>query len=221
MFSRIHEKLGTAGFVISVVALIAALTGAAYAAGGLTAKQEKQVKKIAKKFAGKNGAQGPQGPKGDTGPQGPKGDTGPEGPEGPRGLQGVPGQTGFTATLPAGETETGAWAAGPKAKTTTVSLSFNIPLEEAPENVFYVNTEGKELLGVGGTGATRTAEICEGSAEEPTAPPGTVCIYAAEESVEGPEGFNAFSTHKWVSGATFNFTLSENHFGLGTWAVTG
>ena len=32
MFDRIHQKLGTAGFVISIVALVAALGGGAYAA---------------------------------------------------------------------------------------------------------------------------------------------------------------------------------------------
>jgi hypothetical protein len=71
----IHQKLGTAGFVISIIALVAALGGSAFAAkGALTHKQKKEVKKIAqteaKKFAGKPG---PAGAKGDTGPKGDRG----------------------------------------------------------------------------------------------------------------------------------------------------
>ena len=51
MFSRIHEQLGTAGFVISIVALVFAMAGGAIAAnGGLNGKQKKEVKKFAKKY---------------------------------------------------------------------------------------------------------------------------------------------------------------------------
>jgi len=247
MISRIHSKLGTAGLVVAIVALVVALTGVAVAAAGLNGKQKKEVKSIAKQFAGKNGA---QGPKGDTGATGSAGKNGADGAPGTNGknvvLTAEPagancanagtkvevegnaaskkyvcnGQTGFTETLPSGETETGAWAAGAKAKTTIVPISFNIPLAEAPANLYYVNPEGKELLGVGVGGPSRPAENCLGSAEEPTAPPGVVCVYAASESVEAPEGFNAFAVNRFVSGATFNYTLTENHQGLGTWAVT-
>jgi hypothetical protein len=227
MLTRIHEKLGTAGFVIAVIALIAALTGAAYAAGGLTAQQEKQVNKIAKKFAGKNGKngkEGPQGVKGDPGAPGAKGAPGAPGAKGDPGAPGAPGQEGSPWTaggvLPSGETETGAWAAGPKAKTTIVPISFNIPLAEAPANLYYVTPDGNELIGVGVGGESRPAENCLGSAEEPSAPPGVVCVYAESESTELSEGFNAFSVHMFVSGATFNFSMTENHQGIGTWAVT-
>ena len=50
MISRIHSKLGTAGFIVAIVALVAAL-GVALAASGLNSKQKKEVKKIAKQFA--------------------------------------------------------------------------------------------------------------------------------------------------------------------------
>ena len=73
MFSRMHDKLGTAGLVVAIVALVFAMVGGAYAAGGLTKQQEKQVTKIAKKYAGKPGAQGPQGPQGPAGLVGAKG----------------------------------------------------------------------------------------------------------------------------------------------------
>jgi hypothetical protein len=92
VISRIHQKLGTAGFIISIVALVAALGGGAYAAsGGLNGKQKKEVEKIAKKYAGKpgaNGAPGAAGPAGSTGPAGAKGDAGTNGANGSPGAAG-------------------------------------------------------------------------------------------------------------------------------------
>lgn len=95
MISRIHQKLGTAGFVISIVALVAALGGGAYAAsGGLTGKQKKEVEKIAKRYAGKPGATGATGPAGAAGPAGAKGDTGAKGDPGTNGTAGSNGTNG-------------------------------------------------------------------------------------------------------------------------------
>jgi hypothetical protein len=98
MLSRIHQKLGTAGFVISIVALVAALGGGAYAASnGLNSKQKKEVQKIAKAEAKKvAGTPGPAGPKGDTGSAGgagPKGDTGAQGAPGANGGAGAAGKS--------------------------------------------------------------------------------------------------------------------------------
>jgi predicted lipoprotein with Yx(FWY)xxD motif len=90
MISRIHQRLGTVGFVISIVALVAALSGGAYAAGGgLTGKQKKEVEKIAKNVSkpGKTGPSGPAGPTGATGPQGNAGASG-VGTEGKEGKAG-------------------------------------------------------------------------------------------------------------------------------------
>lgn len=221
MLSRIHEKLGTVGFVLAVVALIAALAGTAFAAAGLNSKQKKEVKKIAKTFAGKPGPAGAQGPKGDTGAQGPKGDTGPKGDageKGERGLQGIPGETGFTETLPSGETETGTWALGPFAKTALVPLTFNIPLAEAPEELHFVNEAGEEKTGEGSFG---TAVNCLGSAEEPTAPAGEVCVYESA-NFGGAAGFSGNSVIEalFTAGATFNYGIAEGQVAEGTWAVT-
>jgi Collagen triple helix repeat (20 copies) len=98
MISSIHRKLGTAGFIISIVALVAALGGGAYAAsGGLSGKQKKEVEKIAKKYAGKpgaNGAAGPAGPAGAAGAKGDKGETGGKGEKGEAGSPGTPGTLG-------------------------------------------------------------------------------------------------------------------------------
>jgi hypothetical protein len=86
MSQRLHNRLGTTGLIIAIVALVAALGGGAYAASGaLTGKQKKEVEKIAKKYAGKNGA---------TGAAGPQGASGPSGSPGAKGNSGAPGQNG-------------------------------------------------------------------------------------------------------------------------------
>jgi len=91
MFSKLHDRLGTAGLVIAVIALVAALAGTAFAASGLNGKQKKEVKKIAKQYAGKRGPVGPAGP---AGAPGAKGDTGAKGDKGDAGNAGTPGAPG-------------------------------------------------------------------------------------------------------------------------------
>jgi hypothetical protein len=117
VISHIHHKLGTAGFIISIVALVAALGGGAYAAsGGLNGKQKKEVEKIAKKYSGKPGApgvagaQGSAGAKGDTGAPGAagangSGEKGEKGDPGERGEQGDPGAIPNIITLAPGNGE--------------------------------------------------------------------------------------------------------------------
>jgi hypothetical protein len=101
MFKRIHQKLGTAGFVISIVALVAALGGGAYAASGghatASAKQGKQGKQ------GKPGKTGPAGPAGSAGPQGPAGAKGDAGANGTNGVAGTNGKSVALGTATAGE----------------------------------------------------------------------------------------------------------------------
>jgi hypothetical protein len=99
MLTRIYQRLGTAGFIISIVALVAALGGGAYAAsGGLSSKQKKEVQKIAqteaKKFAGKQGAAGATGPQGAAGPKGDPGAAGLNGGPGEKGASGEKGDPG-------------------------------------------------------------------------------------------------------------------------------
>lgn len=91
MLNRMHERLGTAGFIVSVIALVFALAGGAYAAkNGLSGKQKKEVKSIATSVA--KGLQG-------TGPQGPKGDPGAAGAAGKDGTNGTPGAPGADGKL--------------------------------------------------------------------------------------------------------------------------
>ena len=228
MRKKLTEPFGKAGLTVAILALVLAMVGGAYAAGGLTKSQEKQVKKIAKKFAGKNGAPGATGPAGAAGPAGAKGDTGavgpqgPAGPTGPQGPQGEPGTTGFTKTLPSEETETGLWSAQAfnkaREELVYVPLSFNIPLEEAPNTIH--NPVGQTEPG------------CTGDVEHPGAAPGNLCVFEGE-TILHKGGLHFYvpltmsgSIGAETSGADVLFTteepttVGEEVTAEGTWAVT-
>jgi hypothetical protein len=200
MISRIHEKLGTAGFVIAIVALIAALGGTALAAAGLNSKQKKEVKKIAKSFQGK----GPTGPAGPAGPQGSKGDAGAAGKEGPQGgtgsigatgLQGATGEAGAcsnanpTCDLPPGATLTGNWgfvaparatgSSGDEVEVVSLDYSLRIPQFSAnPPEVRWIGSDGWLEAG----DPPYDTVNCPGTPAEPEAEPGFLCIYAVRVS---------------------------------------
>jgi hypothetical protein len=232
MFSRIHQRLGTAGLIVAVVALVAALAGGAYAAnGGLNKQQKKQVRNIAKneskkwskKFSKRFAKQGPQGDKGDTGATGatgatgPKGATGSPGEPGEDGEDGAPGtsaeatgyagsecaeasgeegievtsagspqyvcngkdgedgETGFTETLPSGQTETGDWSM-PAATITELleskvplpTISFTIPLAEelTGPQTHYVPVGGSEVKAEGEGDLTSGSNVVENVSTE-------------------------------------------------------
>lgn len=106
MFSTLRTRFGIPG-VISVMALVFAMLGGAYAAnnssdGGKATASAKKPKK---------GPRGPKGPKGDTGPagpQGPGGANGKDGANGSNGANGAPGKSVTTSSFggfdePAGE----------------------------------------------------------------------------------------------------------------------
>jgi hypothetical protein len=90
---RLKEPFGKAGLTVAVLALVLAMVGGAYAAGGLSKAQEKQVTKIAKKYAGKPGSDGATGPAGPAGPPGP-------GKDGTNGTNGTNGKTVLHGTTP-------------------------------------------------------------------------------------------------------------------------
>jgi len=192
MISRMRQQLGPAGFVVAIIALVAALAGGAYAAsgGGLTGKQKKEVEKIAKKVV-KQGPVGPQGPAGTNGSNGKDGAAGANGTNGADGEDGTPGTPGTPGepgpegspwtdggTLPSEATETGAFFM--EAGGTEIDyepISFPIPLARA-------DAEGIEVKTVG---TTQTDPDCFGSALQPEAAPGVLCIYSSvlpEDSVE-------------------------------------
>lgn len=250
LYQRFHDRFGTAGVILGVIALILALGGTALAASGLNSKQKKEVKNMIKKYS-KPGPQGPQGPQGNPGPPGPAGKDGTNGTNGTNGKDGnsvvvapeekganctqggvkvtveetagqnyvCNGQTGFTDHLPSGKTETGTWAVGISGAAYMVAIEFNIPLEEAPE-LGFVNVAGEEAGD--NEEEPHAVEHCTGSAEEPSAPAGYVCIYGASENIEG-FGFvwpAAGNINTFVSGAVFPYTAGAGKSAWGTWAVT-
>lgn len=255
MFTRIQDRFGMAGMVVAIIALIAALSGAAYAAkGGLTGKQKKEVEKIAKKYAGKPGAPGAKGdagaagaagPKGDAGAQGPKGDPGVQGPKGDKGEKGPKGDKGDPWTpesqLPAGATETGAWALPIASgfEITRVPISFTVPLADelsgadcatkpVPDTcrVHYINQAGEEVVNEGGEKESDPAH-CNGTAAAPSADPGHFCIYTGFESsliANNQFIFQLDTNTPGVSTAggyiTMAITAASGN-GAGSWAVTG
>jgi hypothetical protein len=89
MFSTLRNRFGIPG-VISVIALVFAMFGGAYAASNSSGGEKATTSAKAKK--------GPRGPKGATGPAGPAGAQGPAGPAGAKGDTGAPGTNGTNGT---------------------------------------------------------------------------------------------------------------------------
>jgi len=161
MLSPLRNRFGIPG-VISVIALVFAMLGGAYAAsdtGGSGSKASASAKKGPrgprgpKGPAGPAGPQGPAGPAGKDGAQGPKGDTGAQGPKGEKGakgdtglqgsqgIQGPPGEAGVIhpgETLPPEATLTGTWSTIlQEQETRRIPISFPIPLEAGLEACEY------------------------------------------------------------------------------------
>ncbi len=267
MISRIRERFGTAGLIVSVIALVAALAGGAYAAsGGLNSKQKKEVKAIAKSFQGTGpaGAAGPAGPAGANGKDGTNGtngangapgaagatgadgtsvtgtalapgegppgeecaeggveytsasgvdvvcngEKGPQGDVGPTGDEGSPWTLG--GTLPSEKTETGAWAATGEGG---VPVSFAIPL-----------ASGLGVSEVHKFSDADFATFCPGSAANPQAGAGNLCVYKGATFAGGTVaaifttsavGFSEEGASK--SGAVL-YVVGGG--GWGSWAVT-
>jgi len=223
MFERIHQKLGTAGFIISIVALVAALGGGAYAAtgnGAGKATASAKAKQGPRGKTGKTGKTGPAGPAGPQGPAGTKGDTGASGAEGKQGPKGDDGEEGpegspwtLGGKLPSGATETGTWSAsGLESGEAYVPISFPIPLEA------QIAGAKAHLVPAGGEAP------CMGSNAEPTAPKAELCIYKTEFSGATSGGIWDTSVLSTGTGTTGAFLILEgltsSSQAYGTWAVT-
>ena len=95
MFTTLRKHFGIPG-VISVIALVFAMLGGAYAASNSGAGKATASK--AKAAQGKPGKRGPKGPKGDPGAQGPAGANGKDGAPGAKGENGTNGTNGTPGT---------------------------------------------------------------------------------------------------------------------------
>ncbi len=207
MLSPLRNRFGIPG-VISVIALVFAMLGGAYAASnddgsGSKASASAKGKPGPRGPRGKPGPAGPAGPQGPAGPAGAKGDKGDTGAAGSNGSNGAAGATGATGPtgktgatgspwtaggfLPTGETLTGTWGAtrgtaGP----VTAPIPFTLPLEDDPEAFYvslnYENAQAHET--------SEVEEILEDAAEHgcpgfdngvPLADPGKLCVYGSFE----------------------------------------
>ncbi|HEX2097251.1 MAG TPA: hypothetical protein VHF50_07785 [Solirubrobacterales bacterium] len=199
MFSSFRNRFGIPG-VISVIALVFAMLGGAYAAndsGGDGSKASASAK-------AKKGPRGPRGPKGPAGPQGPagaagaKGDTGAAGANGANGKDGAPGlqgQKGATGpTGPAGATgvtgpegaEGSPWTVDgtlPSEATLTGAWSFaNQPVGQVIEIPISFSIPLAASMAVAQThevysGETAPSACAGGTIENPQAEPGHLCVY--------------------------------------------
>jgi len=229
MFSRIHDRLGTAGLIIAVIALIAALAGTAFAAAGLNGKQKKEVTNIAKKYAGKKGPKGDTGPTGAAGPKGDAGVPGKEGPEGPEGKEGKEGKEGeigpegspwVAGTAPSGVVMKGTWVL-PPATAAAAAEDFFVPVSTSvPIN--QKNPEGEPLT------IFFSPPFCEGTAENPQPPSlsgnvlsGAVCIYTKESTNIGVPLLAGSQLKESGGGAVvlFKSTGAGTVSGYGSWAM--
>lgn len=233
MFSVLRDRMGIPG-IISVIALVFAMTGGAYAAKEAAEGSATSSAKKGKAAKGKQGKRGPRGPAGAAGPIGPvgpagpegakgdkgdKGDTGAQGQTGTQGQQGIQGKEGSPWTvdgvLPSEATETGAWGFTSGSQGIT-SISFAIPLAAAlGENNVHLAPEPTN---------------CPGTAASPAADPGHLCVYTGDTSVGGglvgimppdhPDPINGEVSGAARTGALL-FYLGSAGTAWGTWAVTG
>jgi hypothetical protein len=141
------------------------LTGADVKNSSLTGTDIKNKSLTAVDFKGSvRGPEGATGPKGATGPQG------------DRGLQGVKGDTGqpgpFPAELPSGKTLTGVYSVSGVATAagqySDMPISFGFRFASAPTVV---------TVGINDTAQQATAAGCPGTAADPNADPGKICLY--------------------------------------------
>jgi hypothetical protein len=216
MFSTLRTRFGIPG-VISVIALVFAMFGGAYAASNSSSGGKATASAKAKKGPrGPKGATGPAGPAGAQGPAGPagaKGDagangsngaagaTGPTGAAGAKGATGAAGATGatgptgfsgFTETLPSGKTETGTWDISVVGETEEANPSqigsISFPIPLASAGP---EEEGSFFFT---KQATEEEEFgtsgCTGSVEVPTAPAGKLCVYAKVEQYKHASAVN-------------------------------
>ncbi len=173
MFSKLHQQFGSAGLVLSVVAIVLALAGGAYAAGGgLSSKAKKEVTAIAKKYAGKPGTNGLTGATGLAGTNGTNGTNGTAGTNGvngktvlsgsgtPQEAEGEPGdfyiKTGSSPQI-FGPKGAGGWGSGTSLKGTAGTPGENgngvLNGAAAPSNAegvngdFYIDTHTDEIFG--------------------------------------------------------------------------
>lgn len=220
--SKVHAQSPALG--VAALALFVALGGGSYAA----LNSDKGGGNPSAHFAKK----GQRGPKGPAGPAGPAGAPGPQGPQGPAGSN-----ASFPGTLPSGQTLKGTYAAegtsngnlaAPTGQGVAASISFTIPLASAPQVGMVREAALLEFL-------DPSAARCPGSAANPQAAPGELCIYETDRINASPPtpdicdpdgltcsnaGGNNVATEEGVYLRFKPSNANERYGSYGTWAVT-
>jgi hypothetical protein len=210
MFSTLRTRFGIPG-VISVIALVFAMFGGAYAASnsasGGKATASAKAKQGPRGKTGKTGPAGPTGPQGAAGAQGPKGDAGASGAPGQDGTsvantvepKGVNCKEGGTKLAGSSTTyacngekgkEGSPWTAGGKLPSGATETGVWGTGENTPEGLKYFPISYtlplQESLDAGHAHLLKSAETsadCPGvdAAGVPQASPGQLCVYVGPE----------------------------------------
>jgi hypothetical protein len=208
----IKRLLPAAVIACLAVGLVAGTASAAGKDSG--AASVSKAKKAKRGPRGKTGATGATGATGKTGATGPKGDKGDKGERGERGEAGP-----FPGTLPSGVTIRGTYAIATHQNTAgefhADAQSFGFTLASPPTPHFVAK-------------GTAPPAQCPGSASNPQAVAGSLCVYeGVEQNRTSPTIFNpanGISGSSGTSGFAVDVTggasTSENILSYGTWAVT-
>jgi hypothetical protein len=148
---------------------------------------------------------------------------------------GANGQTGFTETLPSEKAERGVWSvlysATAAGQLMQATMSFNIPLAEAPEAKQLTNYIGTEE-GEGEPNENKGAipSHCKGTIEAPVAQPGNLCVFvrtAINVKTGGlgalffdPQGGTGEAAGPGGAVMDFSAVAAGVVFADGVWAVT-
>lgn len=242
MFSIVKNRFGIPG-VISVVALVFAMFGGAYAASSQDHGKASASAKAKRGPRGPKGAAGPQGPIGPPGPAGPKGDPGAKGSDGAGatavsfagekggckegGIEvksgspasfvcnGAKGAAGpVTGVLPSGVTLSGVWVT----PIPFTSSSPEITVQTIPISYGLMLPGAPEHTTLIAAGAETGEGNCPGTFAEPKAEPGVLCVYTKESSELLGAGLSNEVAPK--SGAQLTITTKPMGFAVGSWAVT-
>ena len=170
--------------VVASVALLVALGGGAIAATTLPANSVGTRQVINHSLLKKDFKNG-QLPRGKRGPRGPRGLTGLRGPQGTKGDTGPPGLSALQP-VPHGKTLRGAIGADYHAFDNTASdfgvdmtMPMSAPVGLSDDDVFVNVLHWQNAGGQTAPTTTDTNPGCTGTPENPTAPPGKVCIYVS------------------------------------------
>jgi Collagen triple helix repeat (20 copies) len=162
---------------------------------------------------GPRGLRGPAGPAGARGPAGPAGPAGATGPAGPAGAKGDPGLSALSG-VPPGQTIRGAVGGDFHAFDSTasdfgvdVTLPMAAPVPLGDDDVAVVDdfwqNGGGQTAPTSADQADAACSTAPGTLDNPTAPPGKVCIY-----ITGAD--HAFN----VEGLSVRFGTEESKYGF-------